>query len=75
MDNEEKIIKIIAKICKMDPADLSRETEYVKDLNILKSVKYYQLAVMLEEKFGVKVDYQKVKAHTIGETIDYIKSL
>jgi acyl carrier protein len=75
MDLEERIFKLIAKAAQTDAAKVSRDTEYVKDLNIVKSVAYFQLATMLEAEFEIKVNFLKLRTTTVGETVDYIKSL
>ncbi len=72
---EEKIFEIIAKVSHTDAAGITRETEYVKDLNVTKSVAYFQLAAMLDAELGIKLNFQKLRTKTVGETIDYINSM
>jgi acyl carrier protein len=73
---EERVFKIVAQACRTDATKIGRETEYVKDLNITKSVAYYQLSAMVEAEFNIKADFIKIKnSGTVGATVDYIKSL
>ena len=75
MSIEEKVIKIVAQVCRTGEAGITRKTEYVKDLSVTKSVTYFQVASILEAEFDVKVNFQKLRTKTVGETIDYINGL
>jgi acyl carrier protein len=76
MSSAEKVIKIVARICKVDPATISRQTEYVRDLGIQKSVAYIQMITLLESEFDLELDFSKISnAGTVGTTVDYIDSL
>lgn len=76
MSVEERVFKVISKVCKVDVEKISRDSSYVNDFNIQKSVAYMQLAMMLEEEFDVDVEFYKIKnSGTVGATVDYIQSL
>jgi acyl carrier protein len=75
MTVEERVLKLIAQAARTDAAKMNRDTEYVKDLNIVKSVAYFQLATMLEAELNIKVNFLKLRTKTVGETIDYIRTL
>jgi acyl carrier protein len=76
MSSTEKVIKIVARICKVDPAAISRQTEYVRDLGIQKSVAYIQMITLFESEFDLELDFSRIRnAVNVGATVDYIDSL
>ena len=74
MVTEEKILELIREICGKD-LTVTRDSEFVKDLGILKSVAYYELAAVLEEECGISVSfYDLKKLKTVGEAVDFIRA-
>lgn len=76
MSVEERVIQLIAQACHQDAAMIGRDTEYINDLGVTKSIAYFQLATLLEAEFDVRVDFTKIKnSGTVGITVDYIQGL
>ena len=76
MNCEDLMIKSLARVLKIDPSNISRETEFVKDLGVQKSVVYVQLMVLLEDELDTDLDFSKLRnAGTVGAAIDYLDSL
>jgi acyl carrier protein len=73
MSNEELVIKSLARVLKIDPSGISRESDFVNDLGVQKSVVYVQLIVLLEEALDREIDFMKIRgAGTVGAVIDYL---
>ncbi len=58
-----------------DSAEITRETEFVADLNATSSAYMYMIAT-IQSLTGKKVPYAKMKAcKTVGEACDYCDTL
>ena len=72
---EEKIIGIVADASDKDASEITRESEFAKDLGI-NSVEFADIAFSCEEVFEVELDEQRFRALiTVGDLIDYIEEL
>lgn len=73
---EAKVIQIIATQCEVDKDEISRETEYINDLNC-DSLDLVELMMDFEddeEGFGFRIPDEDVeKLLTVGQTINYIQ--
>jgi len=75
MNVEEKVVKIISEIFKVDKSKITKETEFVKDLKA-KSYDVLELIAALEEEFDIEIDVRDaLKNKTVGEAIEYIRRL
>lgn len=71
----EKLIQRTAEVFKMDPAALTPETRFVKDLKA-KSVNMVKIITVLEDEFDVEIPFMKIrKKESIGETAAFIAEL
>ena len=77
MDEEaikEKVISIVAEQMGVDKSELSRETNFVNDLNA-DSLDTVELAMEFEDEFETSIpDEEAEKIQTIGAAIDFIKA-
>ena len=72
MNVEEKVVKIISEIFKVDKSKITKETEFVKDLKA-KSYDVLELIATLEE-VDIEIDVRDaLKNKTVGEAIEYYK--
>ena len=68
-----KIIKIAADQAGVAPADVSRETHFINDLNA-DSLDTVELVMEFEDEFELSIpDEEAEKIQTVGQAIDYIK--
>lgn len=71
----EKLIARTAMVFKKNPAELSRETNFIDDLKA-KSVNMVQIITVLEDEFDVEITFMEARRKkTIGEMADYIEQL
>lgn len=72
---EAKVIEIVAKQMGADKANISRATNFVTDLNA-DSLDTVELVMEFEDQFDTTIpDEQAEKIQTVGQAIDYIKSV
>ncbi len=74
-DNEiqEKVVSIVADQMGVDKADLTRDTNFINDLNA-DSLDTVELVMEFEDEFETSIpDDQAEKIQTVGQAIDYIK--
>jgi acyl carrier protein len=71
----QKLIQRTAEVFKKDPAQLTAETRFVKDLKA-KSVNMVQIITVLEDEFDVEIPFMKIrKKESIGEAAAFIAEL
>ncbi len=71
----EKIQKELAEYFEIDPATITRDTDFVKDLQA-DSLAVMELMFSLESETGkVMGDDVMDKVKTVGDLVDYIESL
>jgi len=72
---EAKVIEIVAKQMGADKAAISRNTNFVSDLNA-DSLDTVELVMEFEDEFDTTIpDDQAEKIQTVGQAIDFIKSV
>ncbi len=72
---EAKVIEIVAKQMGADKATISRTTNFVSDLNA-DSLDTVELVMEFEDEFETTIpDDQAEKIQTVGQAIDFIKSV
>ena len=70
---EEKVISIVAEQMGVDKGEISRDTNFVNDLNA-DSLDTVELVMEFEDEFETSIpDEDAEKIQTVGQAIDYIK--
>jgi len=70
---EAKVIDIVAEQMGVDKSELSRDTNFMNDLNA-DSLDTVELVMEFEDEFDTSIpDENAEKIQTVGEAIDYIK--
>jgi acyl carrier protein len=70
---EEKVISIVAEQMGVDKAEISRDTNFVTDLNA-DSLDTVELAMEFEDEFETSIpDEDAEKIQTVGQAIDFIR--
>ncbi|MDF1552270.1 MAG: 4'-phosphopantetheinyl transferase superfamily protein [Deferrisomatales bacterium] len=68
----EKLIERTAQVFKMDPSELTENTDYFEDLKA-KSVNMVQIITVMEDVYDVQLNYMQLRRKkTIGEVADFI---
>ena len=69
---EEKVIDIVAEQMGVDKGEISRDTNFVSDLNA-DSLDTVELVMEFEDEFEMSIpDEEAEKIKTVGQAIDYI---
>ncbi|GAB08993.1 acyl carrier protein [Gordonia araii NBRC 100433] len=69
------IAEIIEEVTGIDPSEVTIEKSFVDDLDI-DSLSIVEIAVQLEDKYGVKVpDEDLAGLRTVGDAVAYIQKL
>ena len=72
---EVKVIEIVAKQMGADKASITRDTNFVTDLNA-DSLDTVELVMEFEDEFETTIpDEQAEKIQTVGQAIEYIKTV
>ena len=72
---EEKVIAIVAEQMGVDKAEITRDTSFINDLNA-DSLDTVELVMEFEDEFEMSIpDEEAEKIQTVGQAIDYIKSV
>lgn len=75
VNNEEKIINIIANKLSKKPEEIKRTSRLVEDLQA-DSLDVVELLMMLEDEYGITIpDEEAVKLNTIGDIVDFLSSV
>lgn len=70
---QEKVISIVAEQMGVDKGEVTRDTNFVNDLNA-DSLDTVELVMEFEDEFETSIpDDQAEKIQTVGQAIDYIK--
>ena len=73
MSEPEQVVReIIAKITKRDMSEVLPDLKLAEDLG-MKSVSRIELAALLEDRLGIKVDNFEIrKPKTVGQVVDMV---
>jgi len=72
---EQKVIDIVAEQMGVDKAEITRETSFINDLNA-DSLDTVELVMEFEDEFEMSIpDEEAEKIQTVGQAIDYIRSV
>ena len=70
---QSKVISIVAEQMGVDKAEITRDTNFVNDLNA-DSLDTVELVMEFEDEFETSIpDEEAEKIQTVGQAIDYIK--
>jgi len=71
---QERVISIVAEQMGVDKGEISRDTNFVNDLNA-DSLDTVELVMEFEDEFETSIpDDQAEKIQTVGQAIDFIKA-
>ncbi|MGC4932784.1 meromycolate extension acyl carrier protein AcpM [Gordonia sp. DT30] len=69
------IAEIIEEVTGIEPSEVTMEKSFVDDLDI-DSLSMVEIAVQVEDKYGVKVPDEDLAAlRTVGDTVRYVQKL
>jgi acyl carrier protein len=72
---EQKVIDIVAEQMGVDKAEITRDTSFINDLNA-DSLDTVELVMEFEDEFEMSIpDEEAEKIQTVGQAIDYIKTI
>ena len=72
---EEKLLGVIAKVFNREVSELTMDTRFNEDLDA-ESMQKFTIIAEITEMTGARIVYQKFnKCKTIGEAIEFTKSL
>lgn len=78
MDEKEILNEVavaIKDVLDDDSLSITMETSFVEDLDIM-SIEIFQLVMILEEKYGIKMDENEISEfETVEDIVEYIKRL
>jgi acyl carrier protein len=68
----EKVVSVIAKNFKLDPANVKDESSFQDDLGA-DSLEIVELVMALEEEFGTDISDEDAESiRTVGDAVNYI---
>lgn len=71
----EELAKIVEEVTGIEPSEVTLEKSFVDDLDI-DSLSMVEIAVQLEDKFGVKIpDEDLASLKTVGDGVAYVQKL
>ncbi len=72
---EKEVVSIISNVSGVDEADITPETNFVKDLEI-DSIKAIEITVAIEKRFKVSVRDEDIpNITTVGKAVNLVNSL
>ncbi len=72
-DVYEQVTEIIAEQLGVEPSEVTRDSDFVQDLNA-DSLDMVELVMSLEEEFGIEISDEEVEnIRTVGNAVDYIE--
>ena len=74
-ETEQKVIEIVSEQMGVDKSEITRETHFINDLNA-DSLDTVELVMEFEDEFELSIpDEEAEKIQTVGNAIDYIKTV
>jgi acyl carrier protein len=71
---EEKVIKLVCEATKIDSSNVSKDTNFIDDLN-LDSLDMVELMMKMEDEFGVEIPEDEAEnLKTINDVVEYLKA-
>ncbi|WP_152053128.1 MULTISPECIES: acyl carrier protein [Tautonia] len=73
MSIEERVVEIVSEQMGVAKDQITRETEFIKDLGA-DSLDTVELVMEFEEEFDIQIpDEEAEKIQTVGQAVDYIQ--
>ncbi|HRU04623.1 MAG TPA: acyl carrier protein [Candidatus Brocadiia bacterium] len=74
-DTAERVKKVVAEVLKVDPAKVTPESHFVRDLGA-ESIQSIELVAAFEEEFGIEMDPDEaLSVQTVGAAVDFIAKI
>jgi acyl carrier protein len=71
---EDKVIKLVCEATKIDSSNVTKDTNFIDDLN-LDSLDMVELMMKMEDEFGVEIPEDEAEnLKTINDVIEYLNS-
>lgn len=72
---EQRVIKVVAEILKVDPAEVKAESTFAGDLGA-ESIQSIELVAGFEEEFGIEMDEEAaLSVKTVAGAVDFIADI
>ena len=72
---EQRVVKVVAEILKVEPADIKLESTFSGDLGA-ESIQSIELVAGFEEEFGIEMDEDAaLSVSTVGGAVDFIAGI
>ncbi len=72
LEVQERVIKTTAKVLKLDPSEVTLESDFAADLGA-ESIQSIELVAAFEEEFDIEMDEDAaLQVATVGAAVDFI---
>ncbi len=72
LEVQERVIKTTARVLKLDPSEVTLESDFAADLGA-ESIQSIELVAAFEEEFGIEMDEDAaLQIMTVGAAVDFI---
>ncbi len=72
-DVEERVVKVVAQVLKVDAARIASESRFVEDLGA-ESLQSVEMIAAFEEEFDIEMDEQgALGVKDVGRAVDFIE--
>ena len=69
---QERVIKVTARVLKVDPSEVTLESDFTADLGA-ESIQSIELVAGFEEEFGIEMDEDAaLQIMTVGAAVEFI---
>ena len=74
-DVRERIIKVVARTLKVDPARIVDEARFIEDLGA-ESIQSVELVAAFEEEFDIEMDEEgALRVKNVGKAVEFIEKM
>jgi len=72
LEIQERVIKVTARVLKVDPSEVTLESDFAADLGA-ESIQSIELVAGFEEEFGIEMDEDAaLQVMTVGAAVEFI---
>ena len=72
LEVQERVIKATARVLKLDPGEVTLESDFAADLGA-ESIQSVELVAAFEEEFGIEMDEDAaLQVMTVGSAVEFI---
>jgi acyl carrier protein len=72
LDVQERVIKVTARVLKVDPSEITLESDFAADLGA-ESIQAIELVAGFEEEFDIEMDEDAaLQVMTVGAAVEFI---